>query len=335
MITLGIVGWGYWGRNYAKYLDTTIDAQLQWVVDLRPEMLADAKKCYPHFNVTQDIKDLVKHRVDGVIIAVPASIHYKVASYFIEQGIPILVEKPLTHTARTARALHQLATKKKAKVLVGHTFLYNQATRWIKQKIETHYFGDIHYLEFKRQSFGPIRDDVNIIWDFAPHDIALATWFLGGASPHTVHAQAKSYSRNNQEDIAIITLEYPNNILVNINVAWLYPVKIRNMVLLGSKRMALFEDTNPIEPLRIYDASVQYPHEADPYGASFRLGDVLIPRVKSIDPLYTQLKHFVEYIKDKEQPLTPISEGVKNVLLLEAIQESLKKQKSIVVKKIS
>ncbi len=332
MLKLGIVGWGYWGRNYAKYLDTTIDASLEWVCDLREEMLNDAKKCYPHFQVTRDMQDLVKNKVDGVILAVPASIHHKVAAYFIEHNIPLLIEKPLTHTLASALELMNLAKKKKVKILIGHTFLYNQSTRWIHDQLEKKYFGTIHYLEFKRQSYGPIRDDVNIIWDFAPHDIALATWFLDNQYPLSVQAQAKSYSRNSQEDIAIITLEYPGNVLVNINVAWLYPIKLRTMVLLGSKRMAMFDDTNTTEPLRIYDTSVQYPSESDPYGAAFRLGDILIPRIRSVDPLYTQLKHFVSYIQGTEKPLTPIADGVKNVLLLDAITTSLKTKKEVNVK---
>lgn len=329
MLKLGLVGWGYWGRNYAKYLDTTIDASLDWVCDLRDEMLKDAKKAYPHFNITKDITDLVKNKVDGVILAVPASIHYKIASYFIEQNIPILIEKPLTNSLDSALKLKDLADKHNNKVLVGHTFLYNQATRWIHTNINKKYFGDLYYLEFKRQSYGPVRDDVNIAWDFAPHDVSLVTWFLNNALPETVQAIGRSYSRNDQQDIAIISLAYPNNVLVNINVAWLYPTKIRTATILGSKRMAVFEDTNQTEPVRVYNTALKYPSEKDPYGAAFLLGDILIPRIKPIDPLYTELKHFIEYIKGKEKPFTSIDDGVTNVLLLEAINKSLQKNVTV------
>jgi len=329
MLKLGIVGWGYWGRNYAKYLDTTIDAQLEWVCDLRDDMLKDAKKRYPHFKITKDIKELVRNRLDGIILATPATTHYKLAKFFIENKINLLIEKPLTSSSTEAISLFKLSKKHKVKILVGFTFLYNQATRWIKTSIDKGYFGNIYYLEFKRQSYGPIRDDVNIIWDFAPHDLAITTWFLNNTYPLFINATAKKFSKNDQEDIGIITIEYPNNILVNINVAWLYPVKIRTLTLLGDKRMAVFEDTNITEPLKIYNTSVNYPSEKESYGASFRLGDIIIPRIVPVDPLYTQIKHFVNYIKDKEKPITPIEFGLKNVFLLEAINKSVKTKKTI------
>lgn len=329
MIRLGIVGWGYWGRNYAKYLDTTIDAQLEWVCDLREGMLEDAKKRHPHLKVTKKIEDLVKDKLDGVVLATPATTHYKLAKFFIENRVNILIEKPLTTSVKEAIKLLSLTKKKKVKVLVGLTFLYNQAVRWIKTRIDNGYFGKVYYLEFRRQSYGPIRDDVNVVWDFAPHDLSITSWFLNGKKPLKIYAKAKKFSRNYQEDIAIITLEYPNNILANINVAWLYPVKIRNLTLLGDKRMVVFEDTNVFEPLKIYNTTVEYPSEKDPYGAGFRLGDILIPRIKPIDPLYTQIKHFVNYLQDQEAALSPLQVGLENVLLLEAINYSLQTSKEI------
>lgn len=329
MLKLGIVGWGYWGRNYAKYIDTSIDASLDWVCELRDDMLADAKKRYPHFQVTKNIKDLVKRKLDGVILATPAHTHYKLAKYFLENGINLLIEKPLTNSLTDALLLKKIAQANKTKVMVGLTFLYNQSIRWLKTKYDNKYFGKIYYLEFKRQSYGPIRPDVNIIWDFAPHDLAITSFLLNDQLPKSVSVTAKNFSRNPQEDIAIITMEYPNNILVNINVAWLYPIKIRTMTLLGSKRMAVFEDTNSSEPLKIYNTSLKYPSEKDPTLASFRLGDIIVPRLPLMDPLYTQLKHFIAYIKGIEKPITPIDTGINNVYILEALNKSYKEKKAI------
>ncbi len=329
MLKLGIIGWGYWGRNYAKYFDAKLDAELAYVCDLRQDMLLDAKRLYPHIQTTNDISTLVQHKLDGVIIASPASIHYKQAKYFIEARIPILIEKPLTDSYETAVALEELAKKYRAKVLVGHTFLYNQSVRFLKKEIDEGRFGKLHYLEFRRQSYGPVRDDVNVIWDFAPHDLAIARYLLGNGYPLTVHAQTGKFSRNGQEDIAVITLIYPHNVMVNINVAWLYPVKIRILTMLGDKKMAVFEDTNVTAPVRLYDTTLQYPKENDPSGASFRLGDIRIPRVPQMDPLATQLRHFVAYIQGKEKPLTPISDGVANTVVLAAIEESLRTKKDV------
>lgn len=331
MLKLGIIGWGYWGRNYAKYLDTSIDASLDWVCDLREPMLKDAKKCYPHFQTTTNYNDLVKNKVDGVILATPASLHYRLAKPLIENGINLLIEKPLTNSLSTAKELMELAHKYKTKILVGHTFLYNNSIQWLKKSIKKKYFGDVYYLEFKRQSYGPIRDDVNIVWDFAPHDLAISSYLLDNQMPLYISAQGKKFSRHSQEDIAIVTLEYPNNVLVNINVAWLYPIKIRSLTLLGNKKMAVFEDTNTNEPLKIYDNSINYPSEKEPYGASFRLGDIVIPRIGTIDPLYNQIKHFVNYLKGIDKPLTPIEEGLRIVALLETVNEAIRTQKRVYV----
>lgn len=331
MLKLGIIGWGYWGRNYAKYLDTTIDAALEWVCDVRQEMLNDAHKRYPHMHLTNDYKDLVEKKLDGIIIAAPASLHFPLAKYLIENKINLLIEKPLTHSLKTALELQNLLYKNQVKILIGHTFLYNQSVRWLKEKIDKKYFGKIFYLEFKRQSYGPIRDDVNVIWDFAAHDLAITTWLMNNTYPQKISACGKRFSRHKQEDIAVITLKYPDNVLVNINVAWLYPVKIRTLTLLGEKKMAVFEDTNTVEPIKVYETSLQYPSEKEPYKAGFRLGDIYIPRINQIDPLYTQIKHFVSYLKDEEQPLTPVEDGVNIVRLLEAVDTSIRLNKEVSV----
>jgi len=323
MVKIGLIGWGYWGRNYAKYFDPKLNAELAMVCDLREDMLQDAKRLYPSIQTTKDVGDLIKNKLDGVIIASPASIHYKLATLLLKAHIPLLIEKPLTNSYATSKELSELAAREHTKVLVGHTFLYNQSVRYLKHEVDGGAFGKLCYLEFRRQSYGPIRDDVNIVWDFAPHDVAITKYLLGNAMPISVFAKAGKFSRNSMEDIAVIVMKFPNNVLVNINVAWLYPVKIRSLTLLGDKKMAVFEDTNTNEPVKIFDASLQYPKEDAPSGASFRLGDTHIPRIKSIDPLATELAHFINYITDTEKPLTPISDGVDVVAIIEAINESI------------
>lgn len=329
MKKIGIVGWGYWGRNYAKYFDTYLGATLTHVCDLRGDMLEDAKMLYPHFITTPRLEDLIEAKLDGVIIASPASAHFKIAQKFLEAGIPLLIEKPLTNSLTSANELDKIAKKNSTKVLIGHTFLYNQSVRFLKSEIDANRFGKLYYLEFRRQSYGPIRDDVNIIWDFAPHDVAIANYLLGGISPVSVSVQGGIFSRHDKEDIAVITLKYPGNIMVNINVAWLYPLKIRSLTLLGDKQMAVFEDTNQVSPVSIYDTSLLYPKEEDPSGASIRLGEVRIPRIPAKDPLGTQLRHFIAYLNDEEKPFTPIADGVTVVSILEAMQESLRTGKSV------
>ncbi len=332
MLKLGLIGWGYWGRNYAKYFDRGLDAKLVGVCELREEMRKDVVSLYPHIQTTRDINDFIRQKLDGVIIASPASTHYKLALPFIEAGIPLLIEKPLTNSYKEALDIETRAKKRGVKILIGHTFLYNQAVRYLKRSVVGEEFGKLYYLEFKRQSYGPIRGDVNVVWDFAPHDLAITKYLLNGSRPLSIYAKAKRFSLNGMEDIAVIILEYPNNVMVNINVAWLYPIKIRTLTLLGDKKMAIFEDTNSTEPVKVYDTSLQYPKEHDPSSASFRLGDVHVPRMTPIDPLAVQLRHFVEYLKGKEKPLTPVSDGVEIVGILEAINESLRKGTEVKIK---
>lgn len=328
MLKLGIIGWGYWGRNYAKYFDVNLPAQLSMVCDLREEMLNDAKRLYPHLKVTKSIQDLIDAKLDGVIIASPTRVHGKVAIPFLKAGIPLLIEKPLTDSLESATGLQQLAKKTKTKVLVGHTFLYNQSVRFLKKQIDAGELGKLYYLEFRRQSYGPVRDDVNVIWDLAPHDVAISNYLLGNR-PLSVSASAGKFSHNSQEDVAVIVLRYPGNVMVNINVAWLYPVKIRTLTVLGDKKMAVFEDTNPVEPVKIFDTSLLYPVEGEPARASFRLGDIRIPRIRLTDPLGLQLRHFVSYLKGEEKPLTPIGDGVTVVAILEAIAKAAKTGKEV------
>jgi predicted dehydrogenase len=328
MLKFGIIGWGYWGRNYAKYFDASLPAELSMVCDLRPDMLYDAKRLYPHLKTTKDLKDLIRAKLDGVIIASPASIHYRLALPFIHAHIPLLIEKPITNSYTSAKEIEELARKEHAKILVGHTFLYNQSIRFLCDEIDKGKFGKLYYLEFRRQSYGPIRDDVNVIWDFASHDVAIANYLLKN-TPLSVYAQTGKFSRNTKEDIAVIVLRYPGNVMVNINVAWLYPIKVRSLTVLGDKQMAVFEDTNMNEPVKLYDTILKYPKEDDPAGASFRLGDIHIPRIPAIDPLQTELRHFVSYIQGKEKPLTPASDGVTVVKILESLQESVHTGKEV------
>ena len=316
MKKIGIIGWGYWGRNYAKYFDAGLPARLSMVCDLRDDMLRDAKGLYPYVITTKNFRDFIDAKLDGVIIASPASLHYKLAVPFIRAHIPLLIEKPLTDSYQSAIKLQHLS--KQTKVLVGHTFLYNQSVRYLKKEIDSGSFGKLNYLEFKRQSYGPIRDDVNVVWDFASHDVAISNYLLGSL-PTSVHAHLGKFSRNAKEDIGVLVMRYPGNVMVNITVAWLYPIKIRTLTVLGDKKMAVFEDTNQTEPLKIYDMSIRYPKEGDPSGASFRLGDIQIPRITHIDPLATQLRHFVAYIEGREKPVTPIEDGVAVVKILDEL----------------
>jgi predicted dehydrogenase len=313
MLRLGIVGWGYWGKNYGKYLSNAgIDAKLEYVCDLRKEMLKKAQQLFPHIQITDKIQDLVDAKLDGVIIATPAATHYKIANYFLENKINVLVEKPFATSLGDAKKLASLSKKMGTKLLVGHTFMYSQPVRWIKKKIDEGYFGEINYLEFNRKG-GIVRNDVNVVWDLAPHDLSMLSWFMGDVHPLSISAKGKKNSNNCQEDVATITLEYPNDILININVAWTYPVKTRTFTLVGSEKMLVFDDTNLSTPIKVYSPD----------------GKIICPNIKRIDPLHVELSHFVDCVNGKGKALTGPEQGIENVMLLDSITKSLQSGKAI------
>lgn len=326
---IGLVGWGYWGRNYPKYFSGQLGARLKWICDKNEIFLKDAKDKYPHIKTSSDIRDLGEDKqVDAVIIATPATTHYQIAEYFLKQNKDILIEKPPTDSSQTMKKLISLAQSRNRILMTGFTFIYNPAVNWIQKKLDQKYLGQVYHLEFRRQSIGPIRDDVNVAWDFAPHDLSMLKYLLG-LSPVSIKADGQIWTRNKREDLVTITLRFPKKIMATIKVSWLYPIKIREVVILGSKRMVVFDDTIKDQPIRVHNMTVDYPRPEEPYGAFFRLGEISIPRIKSQDPLYLMLAHFVKCLKNRQHPKTDGNFGLEIVRYLEAIDKSLKTKKEV------
>lgn len=329
MIEIGIVGCGYWGVNYVRVFNELPNSTVTRVCDRRLERLDFTKQRYPLISTHTTLLDLLKDtRMGAVVVSTPAGSHYEIAKACFQAGKHVLVEKPLTTTVEHCEELIQLAAEAKRVLMVGHTFVYNAGIRKLKELVSREEFGRIYYLHATRTNLGPIRQDVNAVWDLAPHDIAIFNYILGTLSTH-VSAVGSSLLENGREDVAFITLSYSGNVIGNIHVSWADPNKVREVVAVGSNRRIVFDDLNNLERIRVFEKGVAPQQEAGSFG-EFRLlmrdGDIISPKVEASEPLKNQAIHFLDCIEKGQVPLTDGQSGLDVVRVMSAVDESIKKR---------
>ena len=325
---VALIGFGHWGPNYARILTGTLSgARLCACAEPSAGRLAAFESQYPSARAYADYGRLLRDGdVDAVIVATPTSTHREVTEDCLRAGLHVLVEKPLASTVADAAAMSALAEETGRILMVGHTFLFNPAVRAIKRYIDDGLLGEIRYLYFQRTGLGPIRHDVNALWDLAPHDLSMLRYWLN-ADPVDLVARGESYLKPGVEDVVFLTLNYPQKVLASIHVSWLDPVKIRRVTVVGDRKMVVFDDTNTIEKLRIYDHGADYqPREGGfaEFIAAVRDGDIVIPRLEPREPLREQLAHFVDCIATATTPLTSAADGVAVVRVLERAEHELR-----------
>jgi predicted dehydrogenase len=327
LLRVALIGFGHWGPNYARILSGTLSgARLTACADPSAGRLATFERQYPAARAYADYRRLLRDGdVDAVIVATPTSTHREVTEECLRAGLHILVEKPLASSVADAEALSALAQEAGRTLMVGHTFLFNPAVRAIKSYIDRGLLGEIRYLYFQRTGLGPIRQDVNALWDLAPHDLSMLRYWLN-ADPTDLVARGQAYLKAGTEDVVFLTLNYPNQVLASVHVSWLDPVKVRSVTVVGDRKMIVFDDTHATEKLRIYDRGADYqPREGGfaEFIASVRDGDILVPRLEPIEPLREQLAHFMDCIKTGRQPMASAQDGVAIVRVLEWAQHGL------------
>lgn len=330
IINLGVIGCGHWGPNFVRNFSLMTAINVFWVCDLDQERLAHIKQLYPTVKVTKGYKKIIKdQRIDAVIIATPTVTHYQVAKECLLCNKHVLVEKPLAIKVRDAEELVELAEEKRRILMVGHTFEYNPAINKISEFIKKGRLGKIYYLYSTRTNLGPLRSDVSALWDLVPHDISIFSYLLN-SQPLKVTAQGARYLQKGIEDVVFITLYYPHNVVAGIHVSWLNPRKVREITIVGSKRMVVFDDLSSTSPIRLYDKGVIRKPYPPPYYDTFgefqliiREGDVTIPRIEMKEPLQLECKHFLECLAHKMQPRSSGKVGLKVVKVLEAARKSL------------
>ena len=325
MITMAQMGVGYWGPNLLRNLMTNKQCIVKWVSDLDANRRDYVHGLYPAVRVTGRAQDIFEDKsVNAVVIATPVSTHFELAIAALESGKHILVEKPLARSVSEITEIGNLAKKKNRVVMSGHTFLFNAAVRYVKRLIDAGELGDIRYIYSQRLNLGRIRSDVDALWNFAPHDISTIQYWLGDPTPLSVVRRGVAYIQENIQDVVFMNILYPNNIMANIHVSWLDPQRIRSMIIVGTKKMVMYDDTAE-NKIAIYDKGIdrravlgENMDYDNPHFRTFdyRSGDVLLPKIDFEEPLKVEINHFLDCIQNGKNCLTGIDHAKKVVEIL-------------------
>lgn len=323
---IGIIGCGYWGMNYVRILNELPEAKVIAVCDQREERLQEIAGRLPGIQLTTDFETLLRNdRISAVVICTEATSHFRIASRCLHAVKHVLIEKPLTTLSTDAEELASIAQAKSLTLMVGHTFVYNGGISAIKSVLDQRR-DRIYYLHASRTNLGPIRRDVNAIWDLATHDIAIFNYLLNGV-PQWVSAVGGRVLGNCREDVAFICLGYCDGVIGHIHVSWADPNKCREIVVVCSERRLVFNDLNAIEPVRIYEKGVsalsEEPQSFGEYQLKIREGSIISPFIEPSEPLKTQCRHFLECVIHGLKPKSGAEDGVNVLLTLEAIDRSI------------
>jgi predicted dehydrogenase len=326
VLRVGVVGCGYWGPNLIRNFNQLRESEVIACADLAEGRLAHMKTLYPHVETTRDYGDLVRSsNIDAVVVATPPRTHVEVAMAALEAGKHVFVEKPLAISGSECESMIAKAREKKRVLMVGHTFLYTAAVNKIKELVKAGELGDILYVNATRVNLGIFQEDINVVWDLAPHDVSILNYILD-SHPLEVAAHGHSYIRQNVEDIAYLHLKYPGSIMAHVHVSWLNPNKIREITVVGSKKMLVYDDISSLEKIRIYDKGVTVLPHYDTFGEfqlSYRFGDIFIPKLDDSEPLKVACQHFVDCTKTGVEPRSSGTHGLEVVRVIEAANHSL------------
>ncbi len=327
MLTIGVIGCGYWGPNLIRNFMGIEDSCVKTCSDLSSDRLEHMKKLYPSIKTTTKFQDVTEDSdIDAIVVATPVSAHYPIAKEALEAGKHVFVEKPLAQSANEGEELMRIAAERKRVLLVGHTFVYTAAVNKIKDVVSSGELGDIYYVSSSRVNLGVFQEDINVVWDLAPHDISIMNYILD-SRPLSASAVGHSYIRPDINDVAFITLQYPDSILTNIQVSWLNPNKIRKTTVVGSKKMLVYDDISSLEKIRIYDKGVTVQPHYDTFGEfqlAYRYGDISIPKLDDAEPLKIECQHFIDCIEKGIPCRSSGGHGLEVLLALEASDQSMK-----------
>lgn len=325
-VRIGAIGCGYWGPNLIRNCVEIPSISLEAIADLNRERLEHIQTRYPGIPfATTDYQRMFDAGLDGVIISTPPETHYAIAKACLEQGLHVLVEKPLTTTSAHTRELIAIADENDLRLMVGHTFEFNPAVRALKAMIDRGELGSIHYIDAVRVGLGLFHPRLNVIWDLAPHDISILINLLGEA-PETVTTKGTACVQEGIEDVAYMTLTFPSGVLAHSRMSWLDPSKTRRLTVVGSDRMAVYDDVEPLEKIKLYDKRVDAVRRTDTFGEfqfAYHYGNVVSPFIHFEEPLRLEVLHFAESIMSGEPPLTDGRNGLRVLEVIEAAQESL------------
>lgn len=335
LLRVAVIGCGYWGPKLARNFNSIEACDLVAVSDLDPNRLKDIKINYSNVEVTTDTSALLNRTdIDAVAIATPVSTHYPVALEAMQKGKHVLIEKPMTRTVGEAGHLIELAEQRGLTLMVDHTFVYTGAVRKIRELIDQGELGRLYYFDSVRVNLGLFQHDVNVVWDLAPHDFSIMHYLIDErpTSLLAVGASHINYTNPSLENIAYITVNFESGLIAHFHLNWLTPVKVRKMLIGGSKKMIVYDDLDPDEKVKLYDKGVIIDTQEKAYEAllQYRVGDAYIPVIPQYEALNVECRHFLDSVENKKKPITDGEAGLQVVKLLEATDQSLKNEGRLV-----
>jgi predicted dehydrogenase len=325
-LNIGVVGLGYWGPNLARNFNALPNCILKTVCDLSEDRLKHITSLYPQAKGESDFDNLLQDPdLDAIVIATAVKFHHPLAKAALLAGKHVFIEKPLASSTEQSEELVAIAREKGLILMVGHTFLYSPAIRKIKEIVDSGDIGDIRYICARRLNLGLFQKDINVAWDLAPHDISIILHIMG-ERPHSINCQGSAHITPGIEDVTSMSLKFSNERSAIIHSSWLDPRKVREMTIVGSKRMIAYDDVAQQEKIKIFDARVERPPHYDTFAEfhyAYHHGDIYAPSIQQVEPLKTECQHFIDCINSGQTPLTSGVDGTEVVRILEASSESL------------
>src|SRR6266568_1496515 len=330
-INVGVVGCGYWGPNLIRNFRHLPDCTLRMMCDVNPQRLTHLKSLYPEVEGIMDYEHMLNGAgLDAIIIATSVKYHYSMARQSLLAGKHTFIEKPMASSSAECEELIDIAESKGVILMIGHTFLYSAPVRKIKEIILSGHVGDIRYISARRLNLGLFQKDINLAWDLAPHDLSIILHVMG-ESPLSVNCRGSAHVTRGVEDVTSMSLQFSKNRSAMVHSSWLDPRKIREMTIVGSKRMIVYDDVAPLEKIRIFDVRVERPPHYDTFAEfqyAYHYGDMYAPYIKQEEPLKAECQHFLDCIRESKAPLSGGAQGLELVRILEAASVSLKQNGS-------
>jgi predicted dehydrogenase len=331
VLNIGVIGYGYWGPNVVRNFYNNPDACVVSVCDLNVKSLQRVQQMYPSMETTTNPADILDNpQIDAVAIVTPISHHFPLAKRALDNGKHVFVEKPFTRRVSEAEQLIELADRKNLRIMVDHTFLFNSAVRKIRELIDSGTLGNLYYYDSTRVNLGLFQNDANVVWDLAPHDLSIIDYLISDG-PEAIVATGERHV-NGVEDMAFITMYFPDKVIAHLNVNWLSPVKVRTTLIGGEKKMLVWNDLEADEKIKVYDKGVSRPTGGSPYElrVSYRAGDLWAPRLEQVEALALEAQYFVECVLSGQTPFNDGHAGLRVVQMLDAIDHSMTQNGKII-----
>jgi predicted dehydrogenase len=332
-IKVGVVGCGYWGPNLIRNFRSLQDCTLKVMCDLNEERLAHLKTLYPEVKGETNFDNLINNSgLDAIVIATTLKSHYAMAKASLTAGKHTFIEKPMAASLEECQELVDIAQKNGLILMIGHTFLYSAAVKKIKEIVDWGDLGEIRYISARRLNLGLFQQEINVAWDLASHDISIIQYIMG-EMPTSVNCRGSAHITPGVEDVTSMCLTFGKDRSAIVHSSWLDPRKVREMTIVGSKRMIVYDDVAPLEKIRVFDARVERPPHYDTFAEfhyAYHYGDVYAPYIKQEEPLKIECQHFLECIREGKAPLSSGVQGMETVRILEASSLSLKRNGSAI-----